>query len=315
MIIERLSDLSPSSIFLLLPEFQNSFETYVKLEGLNPTGSIKFKTARQMIEAAEEKGWIGPGTGIIESTSGNLGVALAAICAAKGYPITLVTDPNANARSVRYIEALGADLVVVRERDSTGGYLQSRIDYIMRRCVEDPDLLWLNQYRSPANPSAHFLHTAAEIFQDFGVPDWLFVGTGTSGTLMGCVRYVQSVGAPTTVVAVDSEGSVTFGGPPARRWIPGLGSGRKPEIFQDDGSFHKVLVGEREAIRMCRRIAREFGLLLGGSSGTVLAAVEAFQSHIPRAVASSRSRPTWETATSIPSMTTNGFPNGSEPSC
>ncbi|MFE2377092.1 2,3-diaminopropionate biosynthesis protein SbnA [Streptomyces sp. NPDC059398] len=274
-------ELGTPDAFVELPGFAPGFTTSVKLEGLNPAGSIKLKAARAMVEAAEAKGVLGPGTRLIESTSGNLGVALASVCAAKGYPITLVTDPNANERSIRFIRALGAEVTVVGERDAMGGFLQTRIDLIHRLLVDDPKLVWLNQYANPANPGAHRDGTAAEIFTRFGEPDWLFVGTGTGGTLMGCAEYVRTHGAATRIVAVDTAGSVTFGGPPARRWIPGLGTSRRPEIFQDDGTFDKVLVEERDTVRMCRRVAREYGLLLGGSSGTVLAAVQALRSTVP----------------------------------
>jgi cysteine synthase A len=280
LISERVSEVGEGRAFLKLPCFHPEFDTYVKLEGLNPAGSIKVKTAREMVEAAESRGWIGPDTRLIESTSGNLGIALASICAAKGYGLTLVTDPNANARSVKYMRALGADIVVVDRRDANGGYLQTRIDYIHDRLAHDPRLLWLNQYSNPANVHAHVKHTAPEIFEGFGLPDWLFVGTGTSGTLMGCVSYLRRLGAATTVVAVDTLGSVTFGGLPRRRLLPGLGTSRRPEIFRDDGSFQKVLIAEEDTVRMCRRVAREYGVLLGGSSGTVLAAVDAYRDRI-----------------------------------
>ncbi|WP_329382300.1 2,3-diaminopropionate biosynthesis protein SbnA [Streptomyces sp. NBC_01351] len=280
MTAERVSDASGGNAFLELPHFLPSFDTFVKLEGLNPAGSIKMKAAREMVDAAEAQGLIGPDTRLIESTSGNLGIALASICAARGYPLTVVTDPNANARSLKYVRALGADLVVVTDRDAAGGYLRTRIDLIRRRVAADPRLLWLNQYTNPANVNAHVNHTGPEIFEGFGLPDWLFVGTGTSGTLMGCVRYLRNMGAPTTVVAVDALGSVTFGGPPGRRLLPGLGASRRPEIFHDDGSFLKAVIGEEDTIRACRRVAREYGLLLGGSSGTVLAAVDSFRDRI-----------------------------------
>ncbi|MFE3717005.1 2,3-diaminopropionate biosynthesis protein SbnA [Streptomyces cyaneofuscatus] len=263
-----------------LPGFTTGFSTYVKIEGLNPAGSIKMKTAREMILDAEAKGRITPGCELIESTSGNLGVALAAICAARGHRITLVTDPNVNARTLRFIKALGADVVIVDERDRAGGYLATRIDYIRRRTAADPRLVWLNQYANPANAAAHCTHTVGEILAGFGTPDWLFVGTGTAGTLMGCVRGLREAGAATRIVAVDAVGSVTFGARPGRRWIPGIGTSRVPETYVDDGSFHKLLVDERDAVRTCRRVAREHGLLLGGSSGSTLAAVDAFSDRI-----------------------------------
>ncbi|GHH24937.1 2,3-diaminopropionate biosynthesis protein SbnA [Streptomyces rubradiris] len=274
-------ELAWAHAFLELPGFAPGFSTHLKIEGLNPAGSIKLKTARAMVENAEADGVLKPGSRLIESTSGNLGIALASVCAAKGHHLTLVTDPNANERSIRFMRALGAEVTVVTERDRNGGYLQTRIDLIHRRLTEDPSLVWLNQYTNPANPEAHRDGTAAEIFQGFGEPDWLFVGAGTGGTLMGCVEYVRRVRAATRVVAVDSVGSVTFGGPPGQRWIPGLGSSRRPEIFRDDGSFNKVLVEERDTVLMCRHVARAYGLLLGGSTGTVLAAVRAMSDVIP----------------------------------
>lgn len=275
MIHDSLADVLHGEAFLELHGFTPEFSTFVKLEGMNPAGSIKLKTARCLLDSAEREGLVGSGQHLIESTSGNLGIALASLCAVKGYRITLVTDPNANQRSVRHMEALGADVVVVHERDANGGYLQTRIEYIRRRLQADPTLHWLNQYASPANVLAHSTGTAAEILRGFGVPDWLFVGVGTSGTLMGCVEHFREAGAPTKIVAVDTEGSVTFGGPAGTRRIPGLGTSLRPQIFQDAGHFQKMLVPEPETIRTCRRVAREHGLLVGGSTGTVLAAVRA----------------------------------------
>ena len=280
VIPERVYEVGSGDRFLELPGLVPEFSTTVKLEGLNPAGSIKIKAAREMVEAAEAHGWIQPGVELIESTSGNLGVALASICAAKGYRITLVTDPNANARTIKFIRALGAEVVVVKQRDRSGGYLQSRIDYISSRLAEEPSLLWLNQYANPSNVAAHRKYTVTEILAGSGAPDWLFVGTGTAGTLLGCASHLRDLGLPTRVVAVDAVGSVTFGGAPGRRWIPGLGASRRSEIYHDDGSFQKALVAELDTVRMCRLVARRYGLLLGGSTGTVLAAVEGFRGRI-----------------------------------
>ncbi|MDP9616455.1 2,3-diaminopropionate biosynthesis protein SbnA [Streptomyces demainii] len=281
MIYERSTDVLHGEVFVELIGFEPGFRTHLKLEGLNPAGSIKLKTARGLLDSAERAGLAGADTRLIESTSGNLGIALASLCAIKGYDITLVTDPNANPRSVRYMKALGADVVIVRERDDNGGYLRTRIDYIRRRLARDPSLHWLNQYANPANARAHSEGTAQEILRGFGTPDWLFVGVGTSGTLTGCVEHFRQARALTKIVAVDTEGSVTFGGAAGVRRIPGLGTSRRPEIFQDSGDFRKMLVPEPETIRTCRRVARDHGLLVGGSTGTVLAAVRAARDLIP----------------------------------
>jgi cysteine synthase A len=260
--------------FVQLPGLLPHVETWLKLEANNLLGSIKVKAAAAMIDAAEAAGLIGPGSELIESTSGNLGIAMAAICAARGYRITLVTDPNANYRSVQQMRALGAEVVVVDQRDDNGGYLGSRIAYISLRLAADRNLVWLNQYANPANIAAHRDGTAVEIIEGFGAPDWLFIGVGTSGTLMGCVEHFQRIGAATTIVAVDAVGSVTFGGPAARRLIPGMGTSRVPEIF-GPGPYRRMLVSEPDTIVTCRQVTARYGLLIGGSTGTVLAAVRA----------------------------------------
>jgi cysteine synthase A len=282
VLFEHAHDTGFGQAFLRLPGFQEGIETVLKLEGLNPAGSIKIKTAREMLSTALADGTLREGGRLIESSSGNLGVALATICAAEGIRLTVVTDPNANARSVRTIRALGAEIVTVTERDLNGGFLQTRIDYIRSRLATDPGLVWLNQYASTANARAHQETTAREILAEFEAPDAVFVGVGSSGTLMGCLAHFRAVRAPTRVVAVDSAGSVTFGGAPGPRWIPGLGASRRPEIFRDGDDFEKCVVPEAETIRVCRRIARRYGLLVGGSTGTALAAVEAARGRLAR---------------------------------
>ncbi|BCY14203.1 2,3-diaminopropionate biosynthesis protein SbnA [Actinoplanes sp. L3-i22] len=280
MIADHAYQLGDSRAFLRLPGFQERFDTILKVEGLNTAGSVKIKTAREMVLSALARGELRAGMHLIESTSGNLGVALASICAAEHIRLTIVTDPNVNAASARCIEALGAEVVTVTERDRNGGFLQTRIDYITGRLADDSRMVWLNQYVNPANPRAHQSTTAREIESEFGAPDWVFVGVGSTGTLMGCLAHFRAIEAPTRMVGVDTVGSVTFGGLPGPRWIPGLGSSRRPEIFSDDGDFAKCTVPEADTVRICRRIAREHGLLIGGSTGTVLAAVAAMQDRI-----------------------------------
>ncbi|CAM5269301.1 2,3-diaminopropionate biosynthesis protein SbnA [Streptomyces xanthochromogenes] len=278
---DRVHDVGAAHAFLTLPGFRPRFSTTLKLEALNAAGSIKLKTAREMLTAAGEEGLLRPGNALIESTSGNLGIALAIICAAEGHRLTLVTDPNTPAQSIRHMRALGAEVVVVRDRDANGGYLGTRIALIEERLRITPGLVWLNQYRNPANSLAHSRHTMTEILDGFGEPDWLFVGVGSSGTFMGCLRAIRERGLATTLVAVDAIGSVTFGSEPATRHLPGLGASRRPELFVDDGSFTKIRICERQTVRTCRQVARTYGLLPGASTGTALSAVAALDEHIP----------------------------------
>ncbi|WP_340377410.1 pyridoxal-phosphate dependent enzyme [Streptomyces sp. SS7] len=272
-VCDRAYDAGPARPFLTLPGFCPGFSTTLKLEALNPAGSIKVKTAREMVASARDEGRLRAGAPLIESTSGNLGIALAMVCAAQRHPLTLVTDPNTQTQNIRHMRALGADVVVVTGRDVNGGYLHSRIEFIEQHLLAHPETVWLNQYRDPAGARAHRRDTMGEILDGFGVPDWLFVGVGSTGTLMGCLAAVRERRLPTRLVAVDAEGSVTFGGHGARRHLPGLGTSRRPELFADDGSFAKIRVAEADTVRACRRVALDYGLLPGASTGTALHAV------------------------------------------
>jgi cysteine synthase len=136
-------------------------------------------------------------------------------------------------------------------------------------CASDPRFVWLNQYRNPGNWRAHFKRTGPAIARDFPDLDVLFVGAGTTGTLMGCARFFREWHRPVHVVAVDAVGSVTFGGPPARRMIPGLGSGVRPALLDDSYVDEVVLVEEADTLRTCHRLAHR-GFLFGGSTGTVV---------------------------------------------
>ncbi|MEU2154701.1 2,3-diaminopropionate biosynthesis protein SbnA [Streptomyces sp. NPDC019396] len=282
MIAEEVYDLVLDDLFIRADHLVPGSNVFLKLEGLNPAGSVKLKTAIALVAQAEESGLRLPGTRLIESTSGNLGVALAMVCSAKGYRLTCVTDPNANPQSVRMMKALGAEVVVIDVRDANGGYLQSRIDYIHDRLAAEPGRThWLNQYANPAGPRAHRERTARAVLDAIGHVDYVFIGAGTTGTLMGCAEFFRQHSPATRIVAVDSVGSVSFGGTPARRHIPGLGTSRRPEILDESKVDEVVIIPEADAVKMCRIFAGERGLLLGGSTGTVLAAVEEKAKDIP----------------------------------
>jgi len=269
-------EIITDDVFLQLSRIQPGCEVFLKLEGLNPSGSVKLKTAVGLIQDAEQRGLLGPGSRIIESSSGNLGLALASICTAKGYRFTCVVDPNTASSSMDQMRALGAEVVVVDWKDANGGYLESRISYIRTRLVAEPATVWLNQYANPANPRVHYEHTARSILKELGQLDYLFVGTGSSGTFVGCAEHLREHSPATKIVAVDAEGSVIFGTPPGPRSIPGLGASRRPELFRPELADEFLLVPEIEAVRACRRMAREHGLLVGGSTGSVLAAIRGY---------------------------------------
>ncbi|MEU1090073.1 2,3-diaminopropionate biosynthesis protein SbnA [Streptomyces sp. NPDC005576] len=281
MIYQRACDIVTDEVFLEVEGVLPDSHLFLKLEGMNPAGSVKLKSALGMVDDAERRGTLWPGGRIVESSSGSLGIALSVIAASRGYSFTCVTDPNISPQSLALIRALGAETVQVTRRDQNGGYLGTRIARIREMTEADPGLVWLNQYANVANAQAHARRTATSILKNIGHVDVLLVGAGTTGTLMGCTRHFRAFSPWTKIVAVDTAGSVTFGGPPGPRHIPGLGTSRRPELCQPDQVDEVVLVEESDAVRMCRRLAREHGLPLGGSTGSVLAALEAITDRVP----------------------------------
>ena len=251
----------------LEPTFGQSL--FLKCEGFNFAGSIKLKAATEMVEAAEREGVLMPGSVLVESSSGNLGVALSMIAASKGYGFLCVTDSRCNLSTKRLMQAFGSQVHVITEPADVGGFLGARINYVRALCASDDRYVWLNQYANPQNWKAHYRRTAPAIASQFPQLDVLFVGAGTCGTLMGCAHYFREWHRPVRVVAVDSVGSVTFGGEPGRRMIPGLGMNVRPPMLDESYVDEVVRVEEADTIRTCHRLAGS-GFLFGGSTGTVV---------------------------------------------
>ncbi len=244
---------------------------FLKCEGFNFAGSVKLKAATEMVEAAEREGTLKPWSILVESSSGNLGVALSMIAASKGYRFLCVTDSHCNQSTRRLMEALGTQVHVITDPapDSGGGLLGARLKYIRALCAADDRYVWLNQYTNQGNWRAHYRSTAPAIVRAFPRLDVLFVGAGTTGTLMGCARYLREWRWPVRIVAVDAVGSVTFGAAPRRRMIPGLGMAVRPPLLDESYVDEVVHVEEADTIRACHRLARR-GFVFGGSTGTVV---------------------------------------------
>jgi N-(2-amino-2-carboxyethyl)-L-glutamate synthase len=269
-IISAPHDFNEDELYVdLLPIFGQSL--FLKCEGFNFAGSIKLKAATEMIEAAERDGRLNPGSILVESSSGNLGVALSMIAASKGYRFLCVTDSRCNRSTKRMMEALGAKvhMIPLTAADAPGGMLGARIAYVKKLCASDPRYVWLNQYSNESNWQAHYNRTGPAIVRQFPHLDVLFVGAGTTGTLMGCARYMRDWHRPVRIVAVDTVGSVTFGGPSSRRMIPGLGTSVRPPLLDESYVDEVVMVEEPETIRTCHRLASR-GFMFGGSTGTVV---------------------------------------------
>jgi cysteine synthase A len=275
MIVESPLDLIFPDLFYRLRSFAGAHDVFLKLEGFNVTGSIKIKTAIGLIDDLERRGVARPGkTVIVESSSGNLGLALSLVCAIKGYQFICVTDPNANRSTKKGMQLYGARVIVVKERDPAGGFLGSRLRRIERILQSEPNAIWLNQYANIANKNVHAEQTANEIAREFEKVDWVFVGAGTTGTLAGICERLRQVFPAVKIVAVDPAGSVTFGGAPAKRNIPGIGTSVRPKLAELANPDRVVAVTEETTIETCLSFVRDYHLLVGGSTGTVLAAVQ-----------------------------------------
>jgi 2,3-diaminopropionate biosynthesis protein SbnA len=242
---------------------------FLKCEGFNFAGSIKLKAAASMVEAAEQDGLLRPGSMLVESSSGNLGVALSMIAASRGYRFVCVTDTRCNLATKRLMEALGAEVHTIVEPHPTSGFLGARLNWVKELLESDERFVWLNQYSNSNAWRAHYRTTGPAIARQFPGLDVLFVGAGTTGTLMGCARFFRQWHRRVRVVAIDSVGSVAFGARPGRRMIPGLGTGVRPELLDESFVDDVVWVEESDTVRSCHRLART-GFLFGGSTGTVV---------------------------------------------
>lgn len=246
---------------------------FLKLEGSNPTGSMKDRTGLALIRQIEENDLITGRPVIVESTSGNLGVALALLCKARGYDFLAVVDPKTTPENLEKMRLLGAQIEVVNRPDETGGYLLSRLARIRELCAQSASYIWTNQYGSPANPLIHFTTTGPEIYrQMIGKVGAIFIPVSTGGTLAGVARFFREVSPSTQIIGVDACGSVVFGTPPGPRKLNGIGSSRPSSFLSSDLYDAFMLVRDEEAFAFCRFLSLATNVKVGGSSGAVLSA-------------------------------------------
>ncbi len=263
----------------LFPE--KKLRIVAKMESFNPGGSIKDRTALQLITDAIESGKLRKGDTVVESSSGNMAIGLAQTCKYFGLNLEVVVDPMVNKQNIKIIKAYGGKVNFVTTPAIEGGYLQARLDRVQDILCSNPRSFWTNQYGNPQNPAAH-KQTMHEIVKDLGAaPDYLFAATSTCGTLMGCAEYVTSNQLKTKVIAVDAVGSVIFGTPAGERKIPGHGAGRKSQFLDREAIFDVVHVSDEESVKGCHKLLDTEAILCGGSSGAVTAAVQKFAPHIP----------------------------------
>jgi 2,3-diaminopropionate biosynthesis protein SbnA len=258
-VLDAIGDTPLVALRRLLP--RPDIAVWAKLESANPGGSAKDRPAAEMLRDALEQGLIGPGSTVIESSSGNMGVGLAQACRYHGMQLVCVVDARAHDTNVRMMRALGADVRVVTEPDpETGDLLVARLRLVADLLERTPGSFWPNQYANASNPAAHALGTMREIDEALeGDVDYLFVATSTTGTLRGCADYVREHDRPTRIVAVDVVGSALFGGVHGRRLLPGFGAGVETTLSL--GAHYDVLsrVSDLDCVIGCRRLAALVG--------------------------------------------------------
>ena len=232
---------------------------FVKLEGMNPGGSVKDRIAKSMIETAEAEGRLLPGDTILEPSSGNTGIGLALVCRVKGYKLRVVLPENVSVERRQLLEIFGAEVIPSPAEEGSNGAIK-----VAQELAKEGDAVFLYQYGNAANPKAHYEGTGPEIWADCPEVDAFVAGLGTSGTLMGVGRYLKERKPGVKIVAVE---------PPAGEDVQGLRSldeGYIPPIFDPDVLDRRFVVRLNESIEWTRRLG-EIGIFSGLSSGAVLA--------------------------------------------
>lgn len=246
-------------------------ELYGKCEFLNPGGSVKDRIGYFMVEEAERKGEIKPGDTLIEPTSGNTGIGMALAAAVKGYKI-IITMPEKMSREKQVVlEALGAKIYRT-PTEAAWDSPDSHISLAKRLEKEIPNSRILDQYSNPANPGVHYKFTAQEILDDMGGNlDMVVIAAGTGGTITGIAKHLKEVNPKITVIGVDPEGSILGGGTEVKSYlVEGIGYDFIPDVLDNSLIDEYVKTEDRESFLMARRLIREEGLLVGGSSGSAV---------------------------------------------
>jgi cysteine synthase len=240
-----------------------------KLEGKNPGGSVKDRIGLAMIADAEKRGLLKPGSVLVEPTSGNTGIALAMVAAAKGYRLTLTMPESMSQERVALLRALSADVVL-----TPGTLMTQAVDEARRIIRGTPGAVMLQQFENPANPAAHRATTAREIWDHTGgAVDCVVVGVGTGGTITGVGQALKEKKPAVRMVAVEPKNAAALsGGRIGPHFIQGIGAGFVPKILRREVIDEVITVTEDEAFECARGIARDEGILVGISAGAALSA-------------------------------------------
>jgi cysteine synthase A len=266
--VEAVGDTPMIRINRLIPEGQAI--VFAKCEFFQPLNSVKDRIGAAMIEAGERDGKVKPDTHIIEPTSGNTGIALAFVCAAKGYRLTLTMPESMSVERRALLRALGAEIVLT---PASGG-MKAAIAKAEELVAEGKNAWMPQQFDNPANPAIHEATTGPEIWEDSGHNiDAIVVGVGTGGTITGVARYIKPRNTSFKAIAVEpADSPVISGGSPGPHKIQGIGAGFIPKNLDMSVVDETVTVSNEEAFQWARRLAREEGIMAGISSGANMCA-------------------------------------------
>ena len=273
----RLNTATKSTPLINLREpYLPTINLYAKLEGFNPTGSVKDRAAYYILDKALRTREINKNTLILESSSGNFGIALAARCAQLGLKFYCVIDENISPTNETIIRSLGAQVHKISEPDEKGGYLLNRIEKTKELLASHKNAYWVNQYANPYNAEAYYETLGKEIYEEVKNIGYLFIGVSSGGTISGVSRKIRELSPETRIIAVDAEGSVIFGGQSKKRFIPGIGSSMVPEILKSALIDEVIHVPEKMTVEACHDFLKRNNIRIGGSSGTVMAAIRLY---------------------------------------
>lgn len=278
MINNILNKVGNTPLISLRLETEPNLNIFAKLEFYNPTGSVKDRAACYIINRLLNEGVINKDTTIIESSSGNFGVALSAYTKQKGLKFICVIDKTTLPVNEMLIRLQGAEVICITKPDEYGGYLLNRLEKVKEIVNTTENIYWINQYENPLNAQAYYNSLGNEICLE--IPrqklDYLFMGVSSGGTITGVSQKVKEKYPAAKIIAVDVEGSIIFGGKARKRFIPGIGSSLRPSILDSALIDDVVAVNERETVKSCKELLERYNLYAGGSSGSVYAAVKKY---------------------------------------
>lgn len=247
---------------------------YTKLEYENCFGSIKDRPALYIIKNAILSGLINEESTIVESTSGNFGLALAGICKTLGIKFIPVIDPNISAQKEQLLRLLSHSVIKVTERDETGGYLLNRIKVVREFLENDPRAYNPNQYENPNNYLSYYYTLGEEVCNSFDRLDYAFISVSSCGTIIGLSQRLKEKFPNIRIVGVDVEGSMIFSSKPKNRKLSGLGASKQSPLIHNALIDEAVILSEKEIVHGCHELLNKHSLLVGASSGAAYAAAK-----------------------------------------